>query len=114
MVNFEDFKKLDLRIGKIEKAERVQGSEKLIKLSVSLGEESRQIIAGIGKSYELADLLGKQIVIVSNLKPRTFNIEHNSERVALESQGMLLAIRDGEDVVLLTPEREVPPGSVVS
>ena len=123
MVVFEDFKKLDLRIGKIMSAERVEGSDKLIKLSVDLGSPSilretsgqadsgqqpgyRQVVAGIGKSYTPEDLAGKEIVVVTNLEPRTL--------LGIESQGMLLAARDGERIVILSPESEVSPGSVVS
>jgi len=106
MATLEDFKKLDLRVGKILSAERLNGSEKLLKLNVSLGKEARQIVAGIGKSYAPDDLAGKEIIVVANLEPRTL--------LGIESQGMLLATRDGESIVLLEPEREVPPGSAVS
>lgn len=106
MVSFEDFKKLDLRIGKIMSAEKVEGSEKLLRLSVSLGDETRQIVAGLGKSYLPDDLLGKEVVVVANLEPR--------ELMGLESQGMLLATKSGEDIVILEPEKEVAPGSAVS
>ncbi|MEK7612235.1 MAG: methionine--tRNA ligase subunit beta [Patescibacteria group bacterium] len=106
MITFDDFKKVELRVGKVIHAERVEGSEKLLKLSVSLGgtpEEHRQIIAGIGKAYEPDYLIGKEIVIVANLEPRMM--------MGLESQGMLLAA--GETPVFLTPEKPVEPGSSV-
>jgi methionine--tRNA ligase beta chain len=103
MVNFEDFKKVELKIAKIIAAERVEGSEKLLKLIVSLGEEERQIVAGIGKQYSPDELPGKEIVVVANLEPRTL--------MDLESQGMLLAADDQGNPVLLTPEKEVPPGT---
>ncbi len=104
MIPFNDFKKLDLRIGKILTATSVEGSEKLIKLDVDIGEEKRQIIAGIGKQYSPEELVGREIVIVANLEPRTL--------VGLESQGMLLAA-DDDGPILLRPDREVMPGSVV-
>ena len=123
MVSIEDFRKLDLRVGKIISAERVTGSDKLIKLSVDLGSPSMdstslpransgqlsggsQIIAGIGKSYSPEDLLGKEIVIVVNLEPRKL--------MGIESNGMILAARDDDRVVVLAPESEVSPGSAVS
>ena len=106
MISIEDFKKAELKIAKILSAERVEGSEKLIKLRVSLGEEERQLVAGIGKAYEPEALIGKEIVIVANLEPRTLMGE--------ESQGMLLAASEGDGLpVLLAPEREIAPGSSV-
>jgi len=106
MISIEDFKKAELKIAKILSAERVEGSEKLIKLKVSLGEEERQIVAGIGKAYEPEALVGKEIVVVANLEPRTM--------MGIESQGMLLAASEGDGLpVLLVPEREITPGSSV-
>lgn len=103
-ISFEDFKKVDLRIAKILEAETVEGSEKLLRLQVTLGEEKRQIVAGIGKQYAPADLVGREIVVVANLEPRVL--------MGLESRGMLLAASD-EGAVLLRPDREVVPGSEV-
>lgn len=103
-INFEEFKKIDLRIAKILEAERVEGSDKLLKLQVDLGAEQRQIIAGIGKSYEPESLIGSEIAIVANLEPR--------QLMGLESQGMLLATSDGQPV-LLRPEKEVLPGATI-
>jgi methionine--tRNA ligase beta chain len=106
MINFEDFKKIDLRVVKIIKTERVTDSEKLIKLEVDGGEEKRQIVAGIGKYYKPEDLVGKKIIMVWNLEPKIL--------FGLESKGMLLAARDGEEPVIIIPEKEVPPGAKVS
>lgn len=103
MINFEDFKKLDLRVAKIFEAERVEGSEKLLRLQVSLGEENKQIIAGIGKNYSPEDLIDREIVVVANLEPRKL--------MGLESQGMLLAASDEGGPVILMPDKEVPPGT---
>lgn len=103
-INFEEFKKIDLRIAKVIEAERVEDSDKLIKLQVDLGTEKRQIIAGIGKAYEPENLIGNEIAIVANLEPRKL--------MGLESQGMLLAASD-EKPVLLRPEKEVPPGASI-
>ncbi len=106
-VSFSDFKKLDLRVGEIVEAERVEGSRKLVKLIVDLGNERRQLVAGLAEYYEPESLVGKQIVVVTNLQPRKF--------MGVESQGMLLAAVVGEGrPVLLTPEKRVPPGTPVS
>lgn len=110
MINFEDFKKIELRIGKILEAERVEGSEKLVKLMVDMGKtetgekDIRQIVAGIGKSYQPEKLINKEIAVVANLEPR--------QLMGIESQAMLLAAINGEPI-LLVPEKQVPPGSQV-
>ena len=103
IIHFEDFKKLDIRIGKILSAEKVGGSDKLLKLQIDIGTEQRQIIAGIGKSYEPEMLVGKQIVVVANLEPRSL--------MGHESNGMLLAASDENGPVLLVPDKEVPAGT---
>ncbi len=103
-LKFEDFKKADLRVGKILKAEKIENSEKLLKLQVDLGTEKRQIVAGIGKFYSPDDLIGGEIIVVANLEPRSL--------MGFESRGMLLAASDRE-AVLLKPSREVTPGSKV-
>ena len=105
MITYDDFSKLELRIAKITAAERVEGSEKLIKLQLQVGPENRQIVAGIGKSYEPENLIGKQIVIVANLEPRSL--------MGLESNGMLLAADSEIGPVLLIPEKEVLPGAKI-
>ncbi len=109
-INYEDFIKADLRVASIKKAERVDGSEKLVRLEVEVGDDERQIVAGIGKSYSPEDIIGKQIIIVANLKPRKL--------MGVESQGMLLAASDeteGEEreIVLLTTMGDIEPGSIV-
>lgn len=107
MIEFDDFKKLELRVGKIETAEAVPGSEKLVKLTVDIGTEKKQILAGIAKQYAPEALVGRQIVVVANLAPRMM--------MGLESQGMLLAAHDTEGgAVLLMPDKEVLPGSAIS
>jgi methionine--tRNA ligase beta chain len=105
MVNFEEFKKIELKVAKIISAEEVEGSEKLLKLKVSLGDEERQILAGIAKKYSSQDLEGKEIILVANLEPRNL--------MGLESQGMLLAADDEGGPVLIQPEKNVPPGTKI-
>lgn len=105
MITYDDFAKLELKVATILAAERVEGSEKLLKLKINLGEEERQIIAGIGKSYEPEVLIGRQIVIIANLEPRSL--------MGLESQGMLLAADSPDGPVVLAPSSEVAPGSKI-
>jgi len=104
-ISYEDFKRLDLRVAKIIEAERVENSEKLIRLQIDLGEEKRQIVAGIGKFYNPEDLINKQIVVVANLEPRKLMGE--------ESQGMLLAASNEDQISLLIPDQEIPTGAIV-
>lgn len=111
MLSFEDFKKIELKIGKILAAERVPESDKLLKMQVDLGEKNendeaapRQVIAGIGKAYEPENLIGKNCLFVANLEPRLI--------MGLESQGMILAGTDPEDKpVLLSPDTELAGGT---
>jgi len=104
-ITYEDFARLDLRIGKIEAAERVEGTAKLVKLSVDLGTEKRTLVAGIADSYEPESLAGKNIVVLANLKPRAIR--------GIESKGMLLAADVEGKAVLLTADREAPVGASV-
>jgi methionyl-tRNA synthetase len=104
-ITIDDFMKIQLKTAKVLSAERVPKSEKLIKLVVSVGSEQRQIVAGIGKKYEPADLVGKCIVIVANLKP--------AKLMGIESQGMVLAAGDKDVAGLVTIFEEVEPGTKV-
>jgi methionyl-tRNA synthetase len=104
-ISIDDFAKIDLRVGQILSAERIQGADKLLKLQVDLGNETRQVLAGIAKHYAPESLLGKKIIIVSNLQPRKMR--------GLESQGMLLAASVGAEdkPVLATFLEDVPNGA---
>lgn len=105
-INFEEFKKVELRVAKVIAAEKIEGSEKLLKLQVDLGGEGkRQIIAGIGKFYEPEKLISREIIIVANLEPRKL--------MGFESQGMVLAASDENGLALLSPDKEILPGSLV-
>ncbi|WP_448588531.1 methionine--tRNA ligase subunit beta [Thermocrinis sp.] len=105
LISLEDFIKLDIRVAKVLSAERVEGSEKLLKLRVSLGDEERTLMAGIAKNYKPEELVGKKIIILANLRPRKI--------FGVESQGMLLAASDGEHLSIIAPERDVREGSKV-
>lgn len=106
MITFEEFQKLDIRIGQIIAAERVPGTDKLLKLIVDLGDETRQLVAGIAEAYKPEEVIGKKIPILVNLEPRKIR--------GIESQGMILcpSTADGKPILLL-PEREVPSGAKV-
>ena len=107
-INFEDFAKLEIKIGKIISAEKVEGSDKLLKLMVDFGGElssPRQIIAGIGKIYAPEALVGKECPFAYNLAPRVLK--------GLESQGMILCPSIDGAPCLLHPDKEVPPGNAV-
>jgi methionyl-tRNA synthetase len=105
LITIQDFAKAELKVGKVISAERVEKSDKLIKLRVDIGEE-RQIVAGIGKAYEPEYLIGKEVVIVANLKP--------AKLMGVESRGMLLAATDEDGTpVILTLDKDVKQGSRV-
>lgn len=106
VVTFPDFVKLDLRIGTVVSAEKVEKSQKLVRLQVDLGVEigMKQIVAGIAEKYDCAELVNKQVVVVVNLEPR--------KMMGLTSEGMMLAAGD-EIVSLLTPDKKMVNGSVV-
>uniref|UniRef100_A0A7C4RWV5 Methionine--tRNA ligase n=1 Tax=Fervidobacterium thailandense TaxID=1008305 RepID=A0A7C4RWV5_9BACT len=107
LIDIDFFKKVDLRVAKVLEAERVEKSEKLVKLKVDLGELGvRQIVAGIAKYYTPQELVGKLIIIVANLKP--------AKLMGIESQGMLLAAKLGEKLTLLTVSSEIEPGAKIS
>lgn len=108
VIQFDDFLKLDLRVGTVKQAEAHPAADKLLVLQVDLGSEQRQIVAGLRGHYEPEALVGRQIIVVANLAPRKMR--------GLESQGMLLAAstEDHTQVILLTTEREITPGARVS
>ncbi|MBW1666561.1 MAG: methionine--tRNA ligase [Deltaproteobacteria bacterium] len=104
MVSFEEFQKLDLRVGVIKEAHNIPGSKKLVKLLVDIGEE-RVVVAGIAGYYSTEELVGKDVVIVANLMP--------VKLMGVESNGMVLAAEDDTGVHLLTPDARTAPGSKV-
>ena len=104
-ITYDDFAKLDFRVGRVTHAEKVKKSKKLIRCEVDLGFETRQILAGVAQQMSPADLIGKDVIVVANLAPR--------KMAGLESQGMLLMAenRAGELVMLMAASE---PGSTVS
>ncbi len=105
-ITFDEFKRMDLRAGKILKAERVEGTQKLLKIEADIGDETRQMIAGIADTYSPEDLIGKTLIVIVNLKPAVIR--------GIESQAMLLAAEkaDGTAVIPFFQE-EVPAGTIV-
>ena len=103
-IGYEEFAKVDLRVGKILAAEAVPKSSKLLKLKIDIGEE-RTIVAGIGKDYTPAELIGKTIVVVANLKP--------TKLMGVESYGMLLATDTDKELTVLTFDREAKTGAKI-
>ncbi|OHA87954.1 MAG: hypothetical protein A2653_01855 [Candidatus Zambryskibacteria bacterium RIFCSPHIGHO2_01_FULL_43_25] len=108
MINIDDFKKIEIKVGEILSAERILGSDKLIKMSVNLGEETpRQILAGIGPYFEdMSVLVGKKASFVVNLEQRKI--------MGMDSQGMILAAHDDDNLSLLEVSSEIPPGARIS
>jgi len=107
LLSIDEFFKTKLVVGTVREAEQVPKSKKLVRLMVDLGEaELRQLVAGIAERYDAADLVGRQIVVVANLKP--------AKLMGVESQGMLLAANLEGAPFLVSPDEEVPPGTVVS
>lgn len=112
MISIDDFAKVEMKTGKILSAEPVEGSEKLIKLMVDIGEidkdgkgTPRQILAGIAKFYTPAELVGRTVIIAANLEPRMM--------MGLESQGMLLAAETETKPIPLTTSEPAEPGSKI-
>lgn len=105
IVQYDEFAKLNFRIATIETVEPIPKSDKLLKLQIKIGSETRTLVAGIKETYTPEDLVGKQIVVFTNLKPRKV--------FGVKSQGMLLAADVDGKAVLLQPDKAVPSGSKV-
>ena len=105
IVSYEEFSKMDLRIGKVVKAEPVQGSRSLIKMLIDIGGEDRQAVAGIAQYYNPKDIEGKNVAVIANLQPR--------KMFGLESNVMILAAEDDKTVSILLPDRPVKTGSKI-
>ncbi len=107
MASLEDFQKLDIRVGKIMDAEPVEGAKKLYKLVVRVGAEECTLVAGIAEHYALDELLGKKILVITNLEPKMIK--------GIESKGMLLAAvsEDQKKIVLCTVDEDVEDGTKV-
>ena len=101
-IKYEDFKKLDLRVATIKKVEDHPNADKLYVLTIDLGSEMRTLVAGIKNYYKPEELIDKQIIVVANLEPARLR--------GIESNGMLLAADDKNNLVILTPEKKIKEG----
>ena len=104
-ITIEEFARVDLRVAKVVEASAIEGADRLLRLVVDLGGETRQLVAGIKKTYAPETLVGKHVIVVANLKP--------AELRGVESRGMLLAASTDDGPIVATFEREVAPGSKV-
>ncbi len=105
LIEIADFAKVQLRTAKIIAAERVPGADKLLKLNILVGEERRQLVAGIALHYTPEEVIGKTVIVVANLKPAKIR--------GVDSQGMLLAASKGEKLTLVTVDGEISSGAQV-
>jgi methionyl-tRNA synthetase len=105
LIDYQDFAKLDIRVGKVLLAEPVKKSNKLLRIEVDIGEEKpRQLVAGMASYYTPEELIGKYVIVLANLKP--------AKLCGVESNGMMLAADDCEETVtVLMPDKEIKPGS---
>jgi methionyl-tRNA synthetase len=104
-ISIEDFSRVQMRVGQVMEAERIEGSRKLMKLKVDIGTEVRQVVAGIAEVYDPASLLNKKVVIVANLKP--------AKLMGVESNGMIVAASVDGKPVLVTFTEEVSNGALL-
>lgn len=104
-VAYEDFARLHFRVATVTAAERVPKTDRLLRLELTLGDETRQIVAGIGTRYEPEVMVGRQIIVIANLQPAVIR--------GVESQGMLLAASQGDTLKLVTVDGDIGPGASV-
>jgi len=104
-ITIDDFSKLDLRVAKVTECEKIEGTEKLLKLKLSLGSEERQVVSGIAKYYTPEELVGKNVVLIANLKPVKIR--------GVESHGMILAASSGDMLKVVTTDGNIPEGAEV-
>ena len=105
IISFDEFKRLDLRVAEVTAAEKVQGTDKLLKLTIQVGTEERTIVAGIAHQYQAEEMVGKRIVVVANLAPAKIR--------GVESRGMLLAAEADGVLSLVTVDKDMPSGAKV-
>jgi len=105
MATFDDFSKLELRVGRILEANDHPNADRLYVLKVDLGERQVQLVAGIKNSYTKEELIGKSAIIVANLEPKVLR--------GVESNGMLLAAHSEDKIIILTTDKEASPGSLI-
>jgi methionyl-tRNA synthetase len=105
-ISIDDFFRVQMRVAEIVSAEAVPKTDKLLKLELKIGEESRTVVSGIAQSYDPADLPGRRVVVVANLKPAKLR--------GIVSQGMILAAEDDDgNLALVEPDKQLPSGAIV-
>lgn len=104
-IEFEDFEKLDIRVGKVLECEKVPKSSKLLRFTLEVGSETRQILSGISKFHTPEELIGKNVIFIANLKPR--------KMMGLESCGMILSAEHGDDLTVLTTVKDIQSGAEI-
>jgi methionyl-tRNA synthetase len=105
LITIDDFRKLDLRVAEVLEAERVEGTDKLLRLVVNIGHEKRQVVAGIAEYYSPEELIGRRVILVVNLEPATIR--------GIESRGMILAAVGKKGCAIATVEGDIPTGTRV-
>ena len=105
IISIDDFAKVDLRVAEVVEADRVKGADRLLKLQLDLGGERRQVVAGVAQYYQPEELVGRKVICVANLKPAKLRGER--------SEGMILAAKDGDRLVLATVSGDIPSGTRV-
>ena len=107
MITFDEFKKIEMKVGQILSAESIEGSDKLLKLEVDFAEDkTRTVVSGIAGHVDLESFIGSQKVFITNLEPRAI--------MGIESQAMILAGKDGVGLALMAPTRDLPIGTLLS
>ncbi|MFH1421730.1 MAG: methionine--tRNA ligase subunit beta [Planctomycetota bacterium] len=105
MIAFAEFKKIDMKVGKILSVDKHPDADKLYIISIDIGEETKQAVAGLKDFYSIEELIGKKVIVVTNLEPAKLR--------GIESHVMILAAQHNNTVSLITPEKELPSGSKV-
>lgn len=106
LITIEDFAKVQMKVAVVLAAEKVEGADKLLKLQLDIGDETRQVVSGIAKQYTPEDMIGKKVVLITNLKPAKLR--------GIESQGMILAATKGKKLTLVTIDGDIPAGAEIS
>ncbi len=105
MINFDDFKKVEMKVGKVKEASKVEKSDKLLLMKIDIGGEERQIVSGIAQFYNPEDVINRMVVVLVNLEPKTI--------MGLESRGMVLAAVEDGKPILITPDKDVASGAEI-
>jgi len=106
MISFQDFKKMDIKIAQIKEVKEHPNADKLYVVKIDTGTEEKEVVAGIREFYKTEELIGKKVVVITNLEPATIR--------GVESSGMLLVAKDADTLALLTTEKDIKLGGKIS